>query len=347
VRYSSSLTIWLFSVGLTAAVSLHAAQGRNQAEQATAGDAQESARSIVQEREAVSGMSWDAPFRESLIKRLTSLSPENREAFALAQRAGGGFEPLLGDARIDQVYTPVTPCRFVDGINASDRVSAAPNSTTSRWYRVRGTVSTDFVSQGASGSAPNGCGIPVSATAVVLNLTVADPTSDGDLKADPSHLPPSSTSALNYTFGGARGKNLANAAVVPLCDLTVSTCASGATPATATRDILVTFHAGASAVGTYFLADVVGYFRPAPLDNLVTTGCGSGTKFAQLAPAQCPAWATVGIPDCSQVGAGTLCEYTSGCSGATIYADDGVTPAAFSETLNNCAGSTDWYVKLK
>jgi hypothetical protein len=228
-------------------------------------------------------------------------------------RLFAAIDPPQPSAVQDQTYTPVTPCRFVDGINASDRVTTAPNATTSRWYRVRGTVSSDFVSQGAAGSAPNGCGIPLSATAVVVNLTVADPTSDGDLKADPSHLAPSNTSTLNFTFGGARGKNLANAAIVPLCDLRESTCASGSTPSAPTRDILVTFHAGASEVGTFFLADVVGYFGPAPLSNLATMRCGTGAKFVALAPAQCPAGASLGIPDCGQVAVGAFCSYTSGC----------------------------------
>ena len=180
---------------------------------------------------------------------------------AVAQNIGQ-FEPLLGSTTIDQVYTPVTPCRFVDGINAADRVASAANGTTARYYKVRGSTPSDFVSQGAAGTAPTGCGIPTSATAVMVNLTVADPDADGDLKADPADaLAPSSTSALNYTFGGARGKNLANAVIVKLCDLTLSACASGAMPTSPTRDILVTFHAGGAPVSTYFLADVLGFFR--------------------------------------------------------------------------------------
>ena len=127
---------------------------------------------------------------------------------ALSQDPNQG-PPLLGSSTIDQVYTPVTPCRFVDGINAADRVTSAANGTTARYYKVRGTTGSDFVSQGAAGTAPTGCGIPTTATAVMVNLTVADPDADGDLKADPADaLAPSSTSALNYTFGGARGARI-------------------------------------------------------------------------------------------------------------------------------------------
>jgi hypothetical protein len=255
---------------------------------------------------------------------------------------------LLGSATIDQVFTPVTPCRFVDGINAADRVIAPSNGTTTRYYKVRGSVSTDFVSQGAAATAPNGCGIPDSATAVVVNLTVADPIADGDLRVDASHVAtPSSTSLLNYTFGGSRGKNLANAVIVPLCDLSLSTCASGAFPTSPTRDIRVTFHAGGA--GTYFLADVLGYFRPAPLDNLATIGCSSGTTvFAELSAAQCPAGATRATPDCAAVAVGGVCANVgTACTGATVYKNDGTTTSAFSTSLDNCAGSTDWYIRLK
>lgn len=257
-------------------------------------------------------------------------------------------EKLLGSATTDQVFTPVTPCRFVDGINAGDRVGALGNGTTARFYKVRGSVSTDFVSQGAAATAPNGCGIPDSATAIVVNLTVADPIADGDLRVDASHVTtPSSTSLLNYTFGGSRGKNLANAVIVPLCDLSLSSCSSGAFPTSPTRDIRVTFHAGGA--GTYFLADVLGYFRPAPLDNLATTGCSSGTNvFAELSAGQCPAGATRATPDCAAVAVGGVCAYVGTvCSGATVYQNDGTTTSAFSSSLNNCAGSTDWYIRLK
>lgn len=191
---------------------------------------------------------------------------------AYAQEGGALTAALLGSPTTDQVYTPVNPCRFVDGITAGDRVPTAANGTTARYYRVRGSTSSDFVSQGAASSAPGGCGVPSTATAVMVNLTVADPDQDGDLRVDAAHVStPSSTSVLNYTFGGARGKNLANGIVVPLCNLSVSACDSGATPTSPTRDILVTFHAGASPVSTFFIADVLGYFAPAPLTGLVTS----------------------------------------------------------------------------
>ena len=250
---------------------------------------------------------------------------------------------------LDQVFTPVAPCRFVNSLAAADKVPAAANGTTARYYRVRGSTSSDFVSQGAASSAPNGCGVPDSATAIMMNLTVADPTNDGDIRVDASHFAtPSATSLLNYTFGGVRFKNLANGVIVPLCNRSVSSCASGATPGSPIRDMLVTFHAGASAVSTYFLADVLGYFSQAPLGNLATIGCGSGTVFAELAGSQCPAGASRGTPDCSQVAAGFPCAFgATACTDATVYKNDGVMLSAFSSSLDNCAGSTDWYIRLK
>ena len=146
---------------------------------------------------------------------------------------------------------------------------------------------------------------------------------------------------LNYTFGGARGKNLANGVIVPLCDLAASTCASGASPTSPTRDIRVTFHAGSSAVTTYFLADVLGYFGPA--DPGVS--CGSGTTFIELAATECPPWASWGLPDCSRVTVGNICEYDSGCTGGTVLQNDATTPSSFNNSLNNCNGATDWYIR--
>jgi hypothetical protein len=218
------------------------------------------AESIASSRETASGLNWDASFRASFTSRLSALSLDTLRGL----NPEGDFSPVLGGTGVtDQVFTPVRPCRFVDGIQANDRVSTSANATTARFYRVRGSNSTDFISQGAAASAPDGCGIPTAATAVVINLTVADPDNDGDLKVDPAHLSASTTSTLNYTFGGVRGKNLANGITVQLCDLSASTCASGSTPTSATRDIRVTFHSGALAHTTFFLADVVGYYsRP-------------------------------------------------------------------------------------
>jgi hypothetical protein len=302
------------------------------------------AKALVEEREAASGQTWDDSYRNWFVQRLSSLSPE---AFATAQSIGslGDLSPLLGSTTGELVYTPVTPCRFVDGIQAADRVTATANSTTARFYRVRGSTSSDFVSQGAASSAPSGCGVPTSAVAVAVNLTVADPTHNGDLRADASHLAATTTSALNYTFDGSRGKNLANGAIVPLCNLAVSTCASGATPTSATRDMRVTFHAGDTAVGTFFVADVLGYFTPA--FNVATTGCGSGTTFQAILPAACPS-SSFADPPCTGVGVGAMCEFDSTnqtCS-ASVLTSAGAA-STFSDTLDNCPGAFDVYIRIR
>lgn len=341
-------------MALAAAASqgLAGAQERVQAESRAGVEAQRVAEraayatTMVQEREAASGLTWDDAYRSWFVQRLSALSPED---FATAQAIGshGDFSPLLGSTSGELVYTPVSPCRFVDGIQAADRVTATANSTTARFYRVKGSTNSDFVSQGAASSAPSGCGVPTNAVAAMVNLTVADPTHNGDLRADASHLAATTTSVLNYTFDGSRGKNLANGVIVPLCDLTVSTCASGATPTSATRDMRVTFHAGAVDVGTYFVADVLGYFVPAL--NVATTGCPSGSIFVALDPAKCPSGAGQGVPECSEVAVGALCEWDLGCSAATVRSSDatGNVVTAFDFNLNNCSGNTDWYIRIK
>jgi hypothetical protein len=229
---------------------------------------------------------------------------------------------LLGSSGTDQVYTPITPCRFVDGVTALDRVVAAANSTTARYYRVRGNTSSDFVSQGVASGALNGCGVPTTATAVMVNFTVADPDADGDLRADPAHVStPTPTSTLNYTFGGVRGKNLANGVVVSLCDLAVSTCSSGGTPASPTRDILVTFHAGATATGTYLLADVLGYFAPAAgFVSSVNSIAGPVTLAAGANVTVTPSGNTLTIAASAQAGV------TSVSASAPLASSGGTTP---------------------
>jgi hypothetical protein len=70
--------------------------------------------------------------------------------------------------------------------------------------------------------------------------------------------------------------------------------------------------------------------------------------FAELAAAQCPAGASRGTPECSQVAAGFPCAFgATACTGATVHKNDGATPSVFSASLDNCAGGTDWYIRLK
>jgi ELWxxDGT repeat protein len=56
------------------------------------------------------------------------------------------------------------------------------------------------------------CGVPATAKAVALNVTVVNPSDFGDLRLYPAGLPPPGASSLNFRAGGPRANN----AVVPL-----------------------------------------------------------------------------------------------------------------------------------
>lgn len=84
------------------------------------------------------------------------------------------------------------------------------------------------------------CGIPATARALVLNLTVVQPTAAGYLTLYPANFPVPATSTLNYRPGQSRANN--------------ATIALGAGGALAVRN--------AQASGTaHAILDVTGYFE--------------------------------------------------------------------------------------
>jgi hypothetical protein len=93
-------------------------------------------------------------------------------------------------------FFTVAPCRLADTRNApgpSGGPALAANSV--RAFPISGL-----------------CEIPASATAVVVNLAVIQPTNDGDLRVYPSGAPAPLASALNFRAGTVR----AGHAIVPL-----------------------------------------------------------------------------------------------------------------------------------
>jgi hypothetical protein len=92
-------------------------------------------------------------------------------------------------------YTLV-PCRLVD-----TRRSAGPQGSAS----LQGGQTRSF-------SVVGNCGVPPSARAVALNVTITNPTDDGHLKLFPSGTPIPSTSTINFRSGATRANN----AIIPL-----------------------------------------------------------------------------------------------------------------------------------
>jgi hypothetical protein len=86
-------------------------------------------------------------------------------------------------------YWTVPPCRVVDTRGAFGPLGAPPlESGGTRRFPIAGH-----------------CGIPPTARAVALNLTVVEPTSGGHLRVDPTSATP--TSAVNYPAGVTRAGN--------------------------------------------------------------------------------------------------------------------------------------------
>ena len=87
-------------------------------------------------------------------------------------------------------YT-VTPCRVADTRNAAGPYGGpALNANTSRSFTVTGQ-----------------CGIPSTAEAIALNVTVTDATAPGDLRLYPTGYAQPSTTGINYLAGKTRANN--------------------------------------------------------------------------------------------------------------------------------------------
>lgn len=113
------------------------------------------------------------------------------------------FEPIAGSSLTDRgetpchracvgaCYFPVTPCRLADTRDPEGPFGAPP---------LAGGESRSFVSTSR-------CGVPDGASAVAANLTVVDPTADGDLRVFPTGEAASGSSTINFRSGVTRANN--------------------------------------------------------------------------------------------------------------------------------------------
>jgi hypothetical protein len=212
--------------------------------------------------EAAAGRPFDASFRERARRELMDLSAgELAERQQRVGTLGLAVPSTPGDANRDLVYTPVPPCRIVDTRLAGGSLAAG----TQRDMRVTG-VGLQF-----QGGAVAGCGVPVGpATAAVLNFVAVNPTGPGNLRAWAYSTPPvpaPTASILNYTAG----QNIANGIVVPLCDVTATTCPF---------DLRVQ----ADTNNTHLVVDVVGYFHRLAVGQVVFVQEVTSPPLVNLAP---------------------------------------------------------------
>jgi hypothetical protein len=137
------------------------------------------------------------------------------------------FYQQPGNAPPGVGYFTVTPCRLADTRNPNGPSGGpALAANTARSFPVTGI-----------------CGVPSTATAVALNLTVVNETDSGDLRVYPAGSTPPNASAINFVVGHVR----ANYAVARL--------GSGG-------QIAVQCDMPAGSAGrTHFVLDVTGYFQ--------------------------------------------------------------------------------------
>jgi hypothetical protein len=136
----------------------------------------------------------------------------------------GGSDAFVAKFRWATDFYTVSPCRVVDTRDASGGPALSANTTRS--FPVAGT-----------------CGVPATAAAVAINVTVAGPTGPGHLKLFPAGGAVPDASTINFVAGSVRANN----AIISL--------GGGG-------QIAVRCNMPASPAGqTHFVLDVTGYFR--------------------------------------------------------------------------------------
>src|SRR5262249_34440973 len=105
------------------------------------------------------------------------------------------------------------------------------------------------------GGSATGCGVPGTATSVMVNITAVAPTGIGNLGvwAYPSPPPVNKAAVVNYGSLAALPA-IANGIAIPTCDATTSTC-------------YYDFTIEARGSSTDVVVDVVGYFGPAVISS--------------------------------------------------------------------------------
>lgn len=123
-----------------------------------------------------------------------------------ANRSATTREPLaLGSLLVDQVFTPLTPCRMVDTRFATPAGPLASLSTHT--YDADGS---NFSPQGGSAT---GCGVPFgAATAIAATITIVNTSASGFLAAFGLGVIPNA-SVINWDHANA---TLANTTVIPI-----------------------------------------------------------------------------------------------------------------------------------
>ncbi|MDL2718968.1 MAG: hypothetical protein PT977_14570 [Acidobacteriota bacterium] len=128
------------------------------------------------------------------------------------------------EAQTGLQFYAVTPCRAADTRSGFGGIMSA---STQRNFTIKGV-----------------CGVPVTAKAVSLNVTVVGPTQDGFVSLWPTGGTFPVVSTVNFNAGEPA---LANGAIVPL--------------AVATPDLATVYGTGSGSGTIHTILDVTGYFQ--------------------------------------------------------------------------------------
>ncbi|MEO1059132.1 MAG: hypothetical protein AAFY28_19655 [Actinomycetota bacterium] len=137
----------------------------------------------------------------------------------------------------DTTFTPITPCRLFDDRPAPDTVGPHNTPLTAgndRTVQITGTT--------------GDCTIPADATAIAMNVTIANPTDQSNLRVWPADQPKPTASNLNWLPDQSPTPNKVDVALSPTGAITIAN------------------HQGQVNV----IADAVGYYSPTSLTELHT-----------------------------------------------------------------------------
>ena len=171
---------------------------------------------------------------EELEAALAAESYAALTAMLRSRDQGVGANPAPPLLAIGQLYYPLDPCRIVDTrLGTGIYQGPVVGGTTSSFHTK------DAVQIELQGGNTGGCGVPATATALVLNITAAQQAGNGFLTAFPADAPRPLASILNFSSAHA----IANSTILPVC---TSVC---------TFDLSIY-----ASTTTQVIVDVMGYF---------------------------------------------------------------------------------------
>ncbi len=206
------------------------------------------------------GISQTVPASSAYVSTATLHTYAKPGTYTITQTShltvGASMSATTSFTTVGSNYTPINPTRLLDTRKGTGaplaKVPAGKNVTV----KIAGLH-----------------GIPADATAVAMNLTVADATGNGYLSAAPGGSS-TSTSNVNYTAGQV----VANSAIVPLKNGSITIYNKG----TGSTDVIAD-------VSGYFAQSAGGGYADATLKRILDTRNGTGAPVAQIA-------ANTGIP---------------------------------------------------